>query len=105
MKFYQTERGELPVKEFISQLETPTRSKIDSYFNLLASQGPWLKPPYAKKLQSGLYELRISGKETVRILYTMVNNEYYLLHVFKKQSQKTPQKELKTAIDRTKDLI
>ena len=30
-------------------------------------------------------ELRISGKVEIRIFYTIINNEYYLLHAFKKK--------------------
>jgi len=71
----------------------------------LENNGPFLKPPYTKKLQANLYELRISGKIAVRILYTIVNNEFYLIHAFKKKKQKTPAKELKTAIDRLKQII
>jgi len=71
----------------------------------LENNGPFLKPPYTKKLQANLYELRISGKIAVRILYTIVNNEFYLIHAFKKKKQKNPAKELKVAIDRLKQII
>ncbi|KKQ32252.1 MAG: hypothetical protein US48_C0029G0001, partial [Candidatus Levybacteria bacterium GW2011_GWA2_37_36] len=66
---------------------------------------PYLKPPYIKKVKNKLYELRISGKVAVRIFYTIKNGEYYLLHAFKKKSQKTPAKELKTALDRMGELV
>ncbi|MBI3443610.1 type II toxin-antitoxin system RelE/ParE family toxin [Candidatus Woesebacteria bacterium] len=81
------------------------RSKIALSILLLKNQGPFLKPPYIKKLQDKLYELRISGRVAIRIFYTVANNEYYLLHAFKKKSQKTPSKELKVAVDRMKELI
>ena len=64
-----------------------------------------MKPPYSKKTFDRLYELRIPGKEAVRIFYTLVNNKYYLLHAFKKKSQNTPKKEMKTALDRISELI
>ena len=41
----------------------------------------------------------------IRIFYTIANNEYYLLHAFKKKSQKTPAKELKVALDRMKEIV
>ncbi len=40
----------------------PTQTKIASAIRLLIDYGPYLKPPYIKKLQDKLYELRISGK-------------------------------------------
>ena len=105
VKFFQTTRGKYPVQEFIEKQDMATGAKITSYVDLLVSHGPYLKPPYIKKLQDKLYELRISGKVKVRIFYTLVDNEYYLLHGFKKKSQKTPSKEIKVALDRMRELI
>lgn len=105
INFFQTSRGENPILEFIENQDKPTQTKITHAIDLLEKGGPFLKPPYMKKLQSGLYELRISGKIPIRIFYTMQNGEYHLLHAFKKKSQKTPSKELKIALDRLKELI
>lgn len=103
--FFQTARGDYPVNEFIDEQDMPTQTKIASAIRLLIDYGPYLKSPYIKKLQDKLYELRISGKVTVRILYTIAHSEYYLLHAFKKKSQKIPIKELKTALDRMKEIV
>lgn len=105
VKFFVTARGRYPVKEFIEKQEMSTRTKITHAIDFLETYGPYLRPPYSKKLQDKLYELRISGKIAIRIFYTMTNNEYYLLHAFQKKSQKTPQKELQTALDRLKEVI
>lgn len=105
VKFFQTARGEYPVNEFIETQDKATIAKITSAIDLLESDGPFLKPPYIKKLRDRIYELRVSGKIAVRIFYTIKDREYYLLHAFKKKSQQTPQKELKTALDRMKQLI
>ena len=103
--FFQTARGDSPVEDFIKEQDEATYAKILQSIKLLADNGPFLKPPYVKKLQSKLYELRISSKAAIRIFYTIANNEYYLLHAFKKKSQKTPVKELKTALDRMKEIV
>lgn len=103
--FFQTPRGDYPVKEFVEEQDLKIRSKIALSILLLKNQGPFLKPPYIKKLQDKLYELRISGTTPIRIFYTIHRSEYYLLHAFKKKSQKTPVKELKVAIDRMKKMI
>lgn len=105
VNFFQTLRGESPIKEFIKQQDEATYAKILHSIYLIKNNGPFLKPPYIKKLDSKLYELRILGTVTIRIFYTVQNGEYYLLHVFKKKTQKTPAKELKIAIDRMKRLI
>ncbi len=93
------------MEEFIQHQDEATYAKILQTIKFLSKNGPFLKPPYIKKLQEKLYELRISGKVAIRIFYTIHNNEYYLLHAFKKQSQKTPLKEIKIAVDRRKQLI
>lgn len=104
VKFYQTERGDRPVEDFIRAQDKITYAKFLQLTKLLSDSGPFLKPPYIKKLQDKFYELRISGTVAIRIFYTIINNEYYLLHAFKKKSQKTPPQELRTAIDRMKEL-
>lgn len=105
VRFFQTARGDHPIEKFVKEQDEATYAKILHAILLLKNNGPFLKPPYNKKLQDGLYELRISGKVAIRILYTMHNDEYYLLHAFKKKTQKTPSRELKTAIDRMKGMV
>lgn len=105
VKFFQTDRGEYPVKDFIEEQDENTRARLIHAIELLETSGPFLKPPYIKKLQDKLYELRVFGQVAIRIFYTIHNNEYYLLHAFKKKTQKTPSKELKTALDRMKEII
>lgn len=103
--YFQTARGENPVKEFIQQQDEATYAKILQLILLLQNNGPFFKPPYAKKLQDKLYELRTSGKIAIRILYTIYNSEYYVLHAFIKKSDKTPSNELELGIDRMKKII
>ena len=103
--FFQTARGDSPVKEFIEKQDRATITRINLSIRLLIDYGPFLKPPDIKKLQDKLYELRIPGKSSVRIFYTIIKGEYYLLHAFIKKSQKTPAKELKVALDRMKKII
>lgn len=105
VKFYYTERGDSPVVTFIREQDEATYAKILRYIMFLKQTGPFLKPPYIKKLQNNLYELRISASPPIRIFYSMHKNEYYLVHAFKKKTQKTPQRELQTAIDRIKKML
>src|SRR3989344_6667942 len=103
--FFQTPRGDFPVKEFIEKHDRTTITRINLLIRLLIDYGPFLKPPDIKKLQDKLYELRIPGKSSVRIFYTIISREYYLLHAFKKKSQKLPKKEMRVAIDRIKEIV
>lgn len=103
--FFQTLRGEKPVEKFIESQDEPTYARILHSLELLEKYGPFLKPPLIKKVDKKLYELRIVGKTSVRVFYTIKNNQYYLLHAFKKKGQKAPIKEIKTALDRIGKLI
>ncbi len=103
--FFQTKRDDYPVKKFIEEQDLPTQTRIAKSIRLLIDHGPFLKPPYIKKLRDKLYELRITGKIAIRIFYSPNNNAYYLLHAFKKKTQKTPIRELKVALDRMTELI
>lgn len=105
VEFYKTESGESPVEEFLDQLDLRTQAKVADTIAILQEVGPFLKPPYMKKLVPNLYELRIKSKVSVRVFYSSHTQRYYLLHGFVKKSTKTPRKELKVALDRMKELV
>lgn len=102
IKTFETKRGEKPVEEFVKSLDEPTIAKIIHTIDLLEKYGPFLGMPHAKKLTSELYELRIRGKQEVRIIYSFVNEKIFLLHAFKKQTQKTPRREIEKSLSRLK---
>lgn len=93
------------VRKFLQDLPDGLRSKAHGYIILLANNGPRLTYPYSKKVGPNLFELRIKGREAVRIFYCFYKNQIYLLHAFRKKSQKLPPREIKTAIDRMRRII
>lgn len=97
---YETQRGERPVAEFIKNQQLQTIAKITHLIDLLEIHGNLLGMPHVKRLEPNLYELRVHGKEEIRIIYGFVGKTIYLLSGFKKQKQKTPKKELETARQR-----
>jgi phage-related protein len=102
---FETTRGEKPVDEVIKKQQPQGRSKIAHNVRLLRQYGNMLGLPHSKALCGGLYELRIRGKEELRILYCFTQSKtIYLLHAFKKQTQQTPHKELELALSRMKEL-
>lgn len=100
VKVFESIREEKPVELFIKSLDKLSIAKITHTVDLLEKHGPYLGLPHSKKLLSNLYELRIRGKQEVRICYTFFKNDIYLLHAFKKKSQKTPRKEIDIALKR-----
>lgn len=100
--YYETPQGRSPVWEFINSLESKAKSKIIDTFDLLTEFGIKLGAPHAKKLSgTQLWELRILGQNNLRIFYTSLpNQKFLLLHGFVKKSEKTPNKEIDIAIKR-----
>lgn len=96
----RTPRGENLIESFIVKQEQSTKAKITRMILTLGQYGPNLGMPYSRKIDKDLWELRISGKEAVRVLYTVRKNEIILLHIFKKKTEKMPQKEIKLARQR-----
>ena len=68
--------------------------------------GPNLGLPHTDAFGGGLFELRLKGAEGIaRVFFcTMVGQEIIILHSFIKKTQKTPEKELKLAKKRMKEL-
>ena len=102
---FETSSGEKVVDEFIKSQQPQAKAKIAHIVKLLRQHGNRLSMPHSKALGSGLYELRIRGKEELRILYCFTpQRTIYLLHAFKKKTQETPNKELNLAVQRMKSL-
>jgi len=101
---YESKRGEKPVETFIKDQSAHAQAKILHLLNLLEQYGVGLGMPHTKLLAHHIYELRIRGKEELRIVYCFRKRTIYLLHGFKKQTNKTPTKEITTAIQRLRTL-
>lgn len=90
--------------DFITQLEKPIGTKVARHINLLEQFGSELRMPYSKSLGNHLFELRIRGQQEVRIFYTFHEDKAVLLHGFIKKTQKTPAREIETAMSKAKVL-
>ena len=94
---FESSRGEKPVEELIKSLDEATIAKASQEIDLLEKHGAYLAMPHSRKLNNYLYELRIRGRQEIRILYSFVKKDIYLLHAFKKKQQRTPRKEIEIA--------
>jgi phage-related protein len=88
------------LEEFIENLDTTSGSRVMHTIRLLKSMGNQLGMPHSKKINNRLFELRIIGKPSIRIFYEYKNRKAHLVHGFLKKSQKTPQREIDTAMKR-----
>ena len=100
--FYIGANGESPVKEFISSLDDKTRVRIGSSIERLRILNTQAREPLVKPLGGKLYELRIESNTNIyRVMYFFfTGRRIVLLHVFQKKSQKTPAREIETAMQR-----
>ena len=109
IQFFKTPNGRAPVLECLNLLlnsknpsDRALAEDILTFLTLLSDRGTTLGMPYSKHLRGSLWELRPKNN---RIIYCCIQgNKIYLLHNFKKQSQKTPLKEIKLAMSRYKEL-
>lgn len=88
------------IKDGLSSLGEPSHAKSSKQIKLLETFGHMLSMPYSKQISKNLFELRIRGQQEIRIFYCFHQNKAVILHYFVKKSQKTPQREIETALKR-----
>jgi phage-related protein len=65
-----------------------------------------VREPYVKHLESGLWEIRMKGRDGIsRALYVVTKpKRVVVLRVFVKKSQKTPRKEIRLALTKAEEI-
>ena len=99
--YYVSPTGDNPVKEFLDA-NLKAKVKASRIFSNIEEYGLNSIIPHIKKLTgTPLWEIRILGEDSVRILYmTKQGKQVLLLHAFFKKRDKTPSKEIKIALSR-----
>jgi hypothetical protein len=86
------------LEQFIQSLEKKTIAKVLRVIDLLEEFGNNLQEPHSKKVQGSIFELRIRGRQEVRIFYIFSKNSAVLLHGYIKKKQKAPIQEIQKAV-------
>lgn len=65
-----------------------------------------MREPYVKHLEGPVWEMRMKGKDGIaRAAYvTATGRRVVVVHVFPKKTQKTPRREIETALRRAKEV-
>ena len=101
--FYKDHRGKCPPLEFIEELPVMEQAKIRNALRLLQEFGTNLSMPHAKPIQGKLWELRPGG---IRLFYfAYIEQQFVILHGYRKQSQKAPVGEIAIALRRMQELM
>jgi len=104
VRFYRTDSGTEPVRDWLKGLPASERRKIGEEIKTVQFGWP-LGMPLVRKLESDLWEVRVSlGGRIARVLFTVAGQAMVLLHGFIKKSQATPKGELATARARLKQV-
>ena len=99
---YRKANKKEPVREWIKKLNQSEKSIVLEKIKTLEFRWP-LGLPLVKKLNKSLWELRIkTNKRQLRIIFLVDKKRkiLLLLHGFVKKDQKTPKRELETALKR-----
>lgn len=95
------------VKNHLLEWSGKLRAKLARILNLVTGYGGNLGMPLTRTLGEGLFEIRvIAGNESGRIFFAYVRRqEIMVLHSFVKKTQSTPDKELRLARRRLKEIL
>ena len=99
IEFYDRPDGTEPAKDFILSLDKKMRAKVLRTVSLLNEEGPFLREPYSKALEDGIFEIRTKfGSDITRVLYFfVVGKKVVLTNGFVKKTQKTPAAQIELA--------
>ncbi|CAH0339921.1 type II toxin-antitoxin system RelE/ParE family toxin [Rhizobium sp. CECT 9324] len=105
--FYVSASGRRPVREWLLDLSPQDRKSIGEDIATLEFCWP-IGMPKCRSIVGvkDLYEVRsvIASGQISRVFFVILDGQMVLLHGFVKKTQKTPEKELKLAISRMKEV-
>lgn len=104
VKFYATEAGSEPVRDWLKELSAQDRKTIGEDIKTVQFGWP-LGMPVVDHIEGDIWEVRIRlDNRIARVLFVVINKTMILLHGFIKKNQKTPKPELDLAKQRLKTL-
>ena len=96
-RFYRTDAGSEPVREWLKALDPSVCTEIGAAILLVQWRWP-IGKPLVDGMGDGLFEVRISlGGNTYRVLFSLDDSAMVLLHGFMKKTMKTPKADLELA--------
>jgi phage-related protein len=107
IKFFTLRSGKSPVLSFLQSLEKPDRARIFGCLKSIEEFGFDCPRVDFRQIDGKLWEIKIkTASGGFRFFYVSVMKQIIiLLHAYKKQSQKAPEKEISTARSRLKEVL
>lgn len=103
--YYRKPSGKIPVIEFLDSLPEHDSAKIRHDIGLLVAKGTQECRLSLRHIEGKLWEIRFRLSAGYRIFYFIITEDIFLLHAYKKQSQKAPDHEIKVALKRMEELL
>ena len=105
-RFYVNSSGGKPVRDWILALPDEDRRTVGKGIQLVEFGWP-LGRPHCAPLGHGLWEVRctFNSHRIARIIFCMNDGDMILLHAFIKKTQKTPQDEIRLALQRKNEVM
>jgi len=95
------------VKASLDAFPLDIRARFQRIVELIQAHGLGrVREPYVKHLEGPLWEMRMRGRSgIVRAVYvTAVGKRVVVVHIFEKKTQKTPRREIITALKRAQEV-
>ena len=104
--YYQTERGDSPIEDFLNALPRKAKAKCIAYMNLLEEFGANLPRAIIAKVRGEIWELRPewAGTEYRFLYFTLIGQRIVILHAVAKKSQKLKARDIDLAETRIKNI-
>lgn len=96
------------VRAALDGLPADIRARFVRIVHLIEGHGlELIREPYVKHLEGPVWEMRMKGKDGIaRAAYvTATGRRVVVVHVFQKKTQKTPRREIETALRRAKEVV
>ena len=102
VNFYISPNKSSPIEKFLDSCQSALKVKILRQFKYIEEYGLTRVIPNIKKIvKTPFWELRILGRDNIRIICVASSaKEIKILHIFRKKKQKTPAREINTALKR-----
>jgi len=98
---YRDKRGNSPITEFIIKVNSKQEAKIQKQILHLTDYGITIQNTFLRRISGTvLWEVRILGRDNIRIFCANTIHGIAVLHIFFKKSQKTPERDISLALKR-----
>lgn len=105
VKFY-LRYNKSPVEEYVLKCQKPVREKITRQIRYVQEYGLRTEVLDLKKLRGyPLWEIRIIGKDNIRILCCQKFDTVHILHIFAKKTMKTSIQDINLGLKRYKEVV